>query len=73
MHVLDSAYLIYIHTGRYPMSDALYTGLLAWVHTGHASPEVSDMLAAMDVNPDMRHVIQRQALLASIVAANAYN
>ena len=55
------------------MSDTLHAGLLAWVHTGHASPEVSDMLADIDVNPDIRHVIRRHDVLASIVAANAFN
>lgn len=70
---MTSAYLTYVHTGRYPMSDTLHAGLLAWVHTGHASPEVSDMLADIDVNPDIRHVIRRHDVLASIVAANAFN
>ena len=59
---MTSAYLTYVHTGRYPLTEILSVAFLTWVHSGHASPEVLDMLADMDVNPEMPRV-SRFALL----------
>jgi len=50
---MQTAYLTYVQTGRYPMSDMLTPAFLTWVVTGRANWEVSDMLADMDENPDM--------------------
>jgi len=40
-------------TRHYSLTDVLSVPFLTWVTTGHASPEVLDMLADMDVSPKM--------------------
>jgi hypothetical protein len=32
-----------------------------WVYLGRASVEIADLLAALDINPDMPHTIRRYA------------
>ena len=32
-----------------------------WVYLGRASVEIADLLAELDINPDMRHTITRYA------------